>query len=227
MSLTRRSCNFCFNDVFASSEVKVWQERTKELCSREGRVLTIMGRHRNLFDATSSGGSSSRSTSTLTIGDESSDSDNMSYASNESSPSVKDDGLPDDVPGLNKYLFNLKKSKRASFKSLNEQELADLDGSIEYVEDKIKRINDSRRRKDHALRAAINTPIQGSAADIVMMAMIKLYRSERLKEIGYRLLLQIHDEVILEGPEQFREEVSISNSNYLWYTVFQKLTDYN
>lgn len=52
----------------------------------------------------------------------------------------------------------------------------------------------------HALRAAINTPIQGSAADIVMMAMIKLWRSEELKALGWKLLLQVHDEVILEGP---------------------------
>jgi DNA polymerase I len=58
----------------------------------------------------------------------------------------------------------------------------------------------------HALRAAINSPIQGSAADIVMMAMIKLWRSEVLKEKGWKLLLQIHDEVILEGPKDTRDE---------------------
>ena len=53
----------------------------------------------------------------------------------------------------------------------------------------------------NAGRAAINTPIQGGAADVVMMAMIKLQRSETLKELGWTLLLQIHDEVILEGPK--------------------------
>ena len=47
----------------------------------------------------------------------------------------------------------------------------------------------------HALRAAINTPIQGSAADVVMMAMIHLGASQELKRIGWKLLLQIHDEV--------------------------------
>lgn len=60
----------------------------------------------------------------------------------------------------------------------------------------------------HALRAAINTPIQGSAADIVMMAMIKLWRSDVLKRLGWKLLLQIHDEVILEGPVESKDEVS-------------------
>ena len=54
----------------------------------------------------------------------------------------------------------------------------------------------------HLERAAINTPIQGGAADIMTLAMLKLRRSARLKELGYKLLLQIHDEVILEGPEE-------------------------
>jgi DNA polymerase-1 len=50
--------------------------------------------------------------------------------------------------------------------------------------------------------------LQGSAADIVMMAMIKLWRSERLKELGWKLLLQIHDEVILEGPKETVDQVT-------------------
>ncbi|KAJ8608280.1 hypothetical protein CTAYLR_007284 [Chrysophaeum taylorii] len=50
-------------------------------------------------------------------------------------------------------------------------------------------------------RAAINTPIQGSAADVVMMAMLNLHTSKNLADLGWKLLLQIHDEVILEGPE--------------------------
>lgn len=59
----------------------------------------------------------------------------------------------------------------------------------------------------HALRAAINTPIQGSAADIVMMSMIKLWKSPILKSLGWKLLLQIHDEVILEGPKDTKDKV--------------------
>jgi DNA polymerase-1 len=56
--------------------------------------------------------------------------------------------------------------------------------------------------RGHAERAAINTPIQGGAADVVMLAMVKINASPRIKELGYKLLLQIHDEVILEGPEE-------------------------
>ena len=47
----------------------------------------------------------------------------------------------------------------------------------------------------HLERAAINTPIQGGAADIMTLAMLKLKRSKVLKQLGFRLLLQIHDEV--------------------------------
>ncbi|GAX09828.1 DNA polymerase I [Fistulifera solaris] len=58
----------------------------------------------------------------------------------------------------------------------------------------------------HAMRASINTPIQGGAADVAMMAMIKINNSPKLKKLGWILLLQIHDEVILEGPEETAEE---------------------
>ena len=55
------------------------------------------------------------------------------------------------------------------------------------------------------MRAAINTPIQGGAADIVIAAMVKLHRDDQLRDLGYKLLLQVHDEVILEGPEENSE----------------------
>jgi DNA polymerase-1 len=61
-------------------------------------------------------------------------------------------------------------------------------------------------RRQHALRASINTPIQGGAADIAMLAMIQIHRCPRLRELGYRMLMQIHDEVILEGPEEHKDE---------------------
>lgn len=63
-----------------------------------------------------------------------------------------------------------------------------------------------RKLIGHAERASINTPIQGGAADVAMMAMIKINSSEILKRLGWVLLLQIHDEVILEGPEETAEE---------------------
>ncbi|XP_038973141.1 DNA polymerase I A, chloroplastic-like [Phoenix dactylifera] len=63
----------------------------------------------------------------------------------------------------------------------------------------------SHGQKGHMERAAINTPVQGSAADVAMCAMLEIDRNTRLKELGWRLLLQVHDEVILEGPTESAE----------------------
>ncbi|KAL7103475.1 hypothetical protein ACP275_08G181800 [Erythranthe tilingii] len=66
--------------------------------------------------------------------------------------------------------------------------------------------NASSAHRNHIERAAINTPVQGSAADVAMCAMLQISRNARLKELGWRLLLQVHDEVILEGPTESGEE---------------------
>lgn len=65
--------------------------------------------------------------------------------------------------------------------------------------------NMSNYWRGHIERAAINTPVQGSAADVAMCAMLEISRNARLKELGWRLLLQVHDEVILEGPTESAE----------------------
>jgi hypothetical protein len=64
----------------------------------------------------------------------------------------------------------------------------------------------ARKLFGRSQRASINKPIQGSAADIAMMAMNKINQSAKLQRLGWMLLLQIHDEVILEGPEATAEE---------------------
>jgi len=63
-------------------------------------------------------------------------------------------------------------------------------------------------RRSFAERTAINTPIQGSAADIMKIAMNRVYR--RLKEEGWqsRLLLQVHDELVLEAPRKELEHIA-------------------
>merc|ERR1712039_637047 len=50
--------------------------------------------------------------------------------------------------------------------------------------------------KNHGQRAAGNTPVQGSAADVVNSAMLGLSGSPMLRKLGYRQLLQVHDEII-------------------------------
>ncbi|GMH14418.1 hypothetical protein Nepgr_016259 [Nepenthes gracilis] len=63
----------------------------------------------------------------------------------------------------------------------------------------------SQLQRGHIERAAINTPVQGSAADVAMCAMLEIAKNKRLKELGWKLLLQVHDEVILEGPTESAE----------------------
>ncbi|MFT4451517.1 DNA polymerase I [Parvimonas sp. G1425] len=56
-------------------------------------------------------------------------------------------------------------------------------------------------------RIALNTPIQGSAADIIKLAMIKVYERLKLEKVNAKLILQIHDELIIECEENEKEIV--------------------
>lgn len=56
-------------------------------------------------------------------------------------------------------------------------------------------------------RVAMNTPIQGSAADIIKIAMVGLYRRLRDEGLAAKLILQVHDELIVEAPIEERAAV--------------------
>nr|BBU67632.1 putative mitochondrial DNA polymerase [Rhabdomonas costata] len=56
-------------------------------------------------------------------------------------------------------------------------------------------------RRMHAERAAVNAVAQGSAADIIMLAMIELERCSALRDLGVVMVMQVHDEIIFEVPE--------------------------
>ena len=56
-------------------------------------------------------------------------------------------------------------------------------------------------------RAAMNTPIQGTAADIMKMAMIDVYNELKKRKLQSKLVLQIHDELLIDTVEKEKEEV--------------------
>jgi DNA polymerase-1 len=56
-------------------------------------------------------------------------------------------------------------------------------------------------------RLAMNAPIQGSAADIIKLAMVNVYNKLKEKELKSTMILQVHDELILNVKENELEEV--------------------
>ncbi|MBM7870157.1 DNA polymerase-1 [Clostridium pascui] len=84
----------------------------------------------------------------------------------------------------------------------------------------IPEIADSKKMiKALGERLAMNTPIQGSAADIIKMAMVKVYNSLKENKLKSKLILQVHDELILNVEkselEQVREIVKNSMENVM------------
>jgi len=69
-------------------------------------------------------------------------------------------------------------------------------------------MHDNRQRREVAERMALNAPIQGSAADIIKLAMLNVQIAIEKEKLKSRLLLQIHDELILEVVAGEEEKIS-------------------
>jgi DNA polymerase-1 len=105
-------------------------------------------------------------------------------------------------PGIQRYLDETKeKAKRDGF-------VETLLGRRRYFPIfKVASSGSNFQARQRAEREAVNHPIQGTAADIIKVAMIRLDRN--LRDQGYRarLILQVHDELLLEVPEEELNEI--------------------
>ena len=97
---------------------------------------------------------------------------------------------------IRKYLTQLHncrfKEKKKVFERANKEGI--------WIVDNGKKIAD-------ATRQCVNSRIQGSAADLTKLAMVYTSRSKRLKELGFRLLIQVHDELIFDVPNEELDEI--------------------
>jgi len=92
------------------------------------------------------------------------------------------------------------------------RELAREQGYVETVFGRRLFLPDIRAasgpRRSGAERAAINAPMQGTAADLIKLAMIAVQRYLDEAGLGTRLILQVHDELVLEAPVDELERVT-------------------
>jgi DNA polymerase-1 len=67
-------------------------------------------------------------------------------------------------------------------------------------------LSSNKMVREFGKRAAINAPVQGTAADLIKLAMVRIHK--RIKEMGLpaRLLLQVHDELLMEARKDIKEE---------------------
>ncbi len=101
--------------------------------------------------------------------------------------------------GVKKYMDDIKKFARDN-------------GFVKTMMNRIRYIpeitSSNFNTRSFGERVALNTPIQGSAADIIKLAMVKIYNRLKAEKLQSRLILQVHDELIIETLLEEKEQVS-------------------
>ena len=92
-------------------------------------------------------------------------------------------------------------------------ESAERTGQVSTLMGRIRRVPEIRSRnlnqRNQGIRVAVNTTVQGSAADLIKAAMVQLDARLKLESLQSRLLIQVHDELVLESPEAEVDRASV------------------
>ena len=164
-------------------EIMIFEQRSLDMAEENGYVTTICGRKRRLPD--------------LQL-----DEFEFKWVDAPKSDDVLDfegevtDWVPDEL--CDKWWRKLKQArfgqKRKIFEEANKK-----DGI--WIIDNGMKIADAKRQ-------CVNARIQGSAADLTKLALIDLYNNDTLRQLGFKLLIPVHDEIIAECPEENAKECS-------------------
>lgn len=179
LGVTTKEAQTIYDRVLDSfPELKKFIEESEEMARQKGYVETLWGRRRQLpdmqlpmFEFTYSDG-----------------------VSPDFDPLAEDDGeLSTEVPIhlVEKYTNELLrcrgyKQKSAVLEKLKKQGIDVKDNSL--------KVGDAQRQ-------CVNSRVQGSSADLTKLAMVELYNNQELRDLGFKMLIPVHDEIIAECPK--------------------------
>ena len=185
LGCTKQKAEKIKDDVFTGfPAIAKFESDSFEMAETLGYVTTLWGRKRRLPDMT-------LPDYEFAWAEKSTSDDPLDFLDSDDTP----EEVPDEL--IEKYLKKLNScwgsQKRKIFEEANKEGIW---------------IIDNTKKKADASRQCVNARIQGSAADQSKLAMIALNNDKRLKELGFRILIPVHDEVIAECPKENAKEVA-------------------
>ena len=120
----------------------------------------------------------------------------------------KEDAIPDDFDPLgdsSNYIDNTVPEdicQKYTSKLLNADTWKKKQRIKDELDKKGIRVIDNSRKIGDATRQTVNARVQGSAADLTKLAMIELYNNQELRDLGFKMLVPIHDEILAECPRE-------------------------
>jgi DNA polymerase I-like protein with 3'-5' exonuclease and polymerase domains len=178
------------------SGLKKFDEDSKRMAMEKGYVTTIWGRRRRLPD--------------IRLPDYS-----ISYTQEHMKKAERHPELPTELTQeiVNYWTRQLEGIKyRSDYQRI--KEAAALQG-INIVS--------NQAFKARAARQTVNARVQGSAASMSKIAMVKVAQDKRLNELGFRVLIQVHDELIGECPYENRKEAAERFAEVMSTCVIDKI----